>query len=69
MLAYRFLDLLRDSRLNTVCLLSSRNKKFFRVPGLPKAPYPVSGAAMGPHHLFKMLPVTLGGLWGGRRKR
>ena len=63
MLAYRFLDLLRDSRLNSVCLLSARNAKFFRVPGLPKTPYPVSGAAMGPHHLFKMLPVTLGGLW------
>ena len=69
MLAYRFLDLLRDSRLNAICLLSSRNAKFFRVPGLPKAPYPVSGAATGPHHLFKMLPVTLGELCRGRRKR
>lgn len=68
MLAYRFLDLLRASRLNAICLISSRNVKFFRVPGLSKAPYPVSGAATGTHHLFKMLPVTLGGFWGGRKK-
>ena len=67
MLAYRFLNLLRASRLNAICLISSRNAKFFRVPGLPKAPYPVSGAAMGTHHLSKMLPVTLGGFGEGGR--
>ena len=67
MLAYRFLDLLRASRLIAICFISSRNGKFFRVSGLPKAPDPVSGAAIGTHHLFKMSAVTLGGFGEGGR--
>lgn len=67
MLAYRFLDLLGASELIAICFISSRNVKFFRVSGLPKAPYPVSGAATGTHHLFKMSAVTLGGFGEGGR--
>lgn len=53
--------------LDAICFISSKNEKSFKVPGLPKAPFPVSGAATGTHYLFKRSPMTFVGFGEGGR--